>query len=205
MMSGMAQKKLNQQSPTPNTQFANTNTNNNQEKHSSQNTKSINDENNYIIRSIWKINENTKTDFYAYLSENEVFQDFDNEDKLLWRINDIKFKDWKAYHEKEFEIELPESVLNNGTYYIHSYFTLSGNSPDPNSPKFNRKKMAYNKKLLTKYKKKKKVIVKKKLFSKEDEQNNKQKEINEKVNLLIIIIIIIISNCKKKFFLIIHI
>jgi len=172
-ITGMAQKKINQQNNV-NSQF-NGDNKANQNSHNAVNQQ----EDYYIIKNIWNANDDTKIDFYAYLSENEIFRDFYNEDKLLWKIDGIKFKDWKENYTKDFEIELPESVLNNGTYYVHAYFTLSGNSPDPKNPTFNKKKFAYNKKLLTKYKKKKKVIVKKKLFSKNDDKEE-QNEIIEK-------------------------
>jgi len=143
-IAGMAQKKINQQNNV-NSQFTGDN------KVNQNNKNAVNQqEDYYIIKNIWNANDDTKIDFYAYLSENEIFRDFYNEEKLLWKIDGIKFKDWKENYTKDFEIELPESVLNNGTYYVHAYFTLSGNSPDPKNPKFNKKKFAYNKKCIEK-------------------------------------------------------
>eukprot|EP00833_Pecoramyces_ruminatium_P006993 jgi/Orpsp1_1/1181025/evm.model.c7180000075544.2 len=178
IMSGMAANKINQQSGTkqPPAQFMKAQNQNtkilpNQDPNTNQNQ---NNQNDYFVKNLWKINDKTRTDLYVYLSEKEIFRDFNNENNLLWKINDIKFNDWNEMHTKEFEIELPDSVLNNGTYYLHAFFTLNGYSPDPNSPKFDRKKIAYNKKLLTKYKKKKKTVIKKKLFSKDDEEQNNE-------------------------------
>ncbi|ORY16852.1 CLPTM1-domain-containing protein [Neocallimastix californiae] len=121
-------------------------------------------------------------DLYLYLSENEIFKEFRNENKLLWKINDIKFKDWNESYTKDFEIELPDSVLNNGTYYLHAFFVLNGYSPDPSSPNFDRKKLLI-------IRNKKKVVIKKKLFSKDDEEKTevieKPKETEEDKDLII--------------------
>jgi len=172
VMTGIAQNKINKQSSTKQPiQFEDKN--DNQQLPPKKILPNQNGEN-FIVRNIWKTDENTKTDLYVYLSENEVFTEFNDENKLLWNINDIKYHDWKVNYEKEFKIELPKSVLNNGTYYLHSFLTFSGVSPNPQSSSFDRKKITYNKKLLTNYKKKKKVVIKKKLFAKDEEKNEKE-------------------------------
>jgi len=176
VMSEVAQNKINKQNSTKQPpQFVDKSNN------QMPNSKVLPNQNddNFIFRNIWKTNENTKTDLYVYLSEKEIFTEFNDMSKLLWNINDIKYHDWNVNYNKEFEVELPKSVLNNGTYYLHSYLTFSGISPNPQSASFDRKKITYNKKLLTSYKKKKKVIVKKKLFAK-NEKEDKKDEIIEK-------------------------
>ncbi|KAG4108418.1 cleft lip and palate transmembrane 1 [Neocallimastix lanati (nom. inval.)] len=198
-MSQMAANKVNQRNNNtsqPSTQFTNSQNqqsskilpNQNPNTNPNQNAN-VNNNENYMYKNLWKINDKTRTDLYLYLSENEIFKEFRNENKLLWKINDIKFKDWNESYTKDFEIELPDSVLNNGTYYLHAFFVLNGYSPDPSSPNFDRKKITYNKKLLTKYKKKKKVVIKKKLFSKDDEEKTevieKPKETEEDKDLII--------------------
>lgn len=175
IMTNVAQNKLNNQSSTKQPpQFVGKNDNQNPDSKVLPNQN----ENNFIVRNLWKTNENTKTDLYVYLSENEIFSEFNDESKLLWNINDIKYHDYNVNYDKEFKVKLPESVLNNGTYYLHSFLTFSGVSPNPQNSSFDRKKITYNKKLLTTYKKKKKVIIKKKLFAKDEEK--KENEIIEK-------------------------
>ncbi|ORX86897.1 CLPTM1-domain-containing protein [Anaeromyces robustus] len=148
IMTNVAQNKLNNQSSTKQPpQFVGKNDNQNPDSKVLPNQN----ENNFIVRNLWKTNENTKTDLYVYLSENEIFSEFNDESKLLWNINDIKYHDYNVNYDKEFKVKLPESVLNNGTYYLHSFLTFSGVSPNPQNSSFDRKKITYNKKCKIKY------------------------------------------------------
>ncbi|KAJ4443509.1 hypothetical protein ANN_05181, partial [Periplaneta americana] len=99
-------------------------------------------------------------DLYVYLSENEKFTDFSNREALIWSEKGLVYGDWHSgangdgirVHNIEFKTS--EAMQNNGTLYVHVYVTRRGKSPDPDAGKgvYAPHQMAYNRKLLNKYK-----------------------------------------------------
>lgn len=160
------------------------NNNNEQIKHTKYPTKNLR-QRNYVVSNLWNNTKSDyKIDFYLYVSEKKFFKDFNNKNALIWKQNDIKFNDWKELHEKDFEIDIPMRVRNNGTYYLHAYIAEAGSVVNPRDPLFDDKKISYNKKLITKYQKKKKVVVKKKLISNDENEKAivEEKKIDENEN-----------------------
>ncbi|PSN44104.1 Cleft lip and palate transmembrane protein 1 [Blattella germanica] len=102
----------------------------------------------------------TIMDLYVYLSETEKFTDFNDPKALIWSEKGMVYGDWSSgsngdgtrVHNIEFKTS--EAVQNNGTLYIHVYVTRKGKSPDPAAGKgvYAPHQMAYNKKMLNKYK-----------------------------------------------------
>ncbi|XP_063426507.1 putative lipid scramblase CLPTM1 [Mytilus trossulus] len=106
--------------------------------------------------------KNLQMDLYMYLSEQEAFSDFDNENALVWKKTGLMYGDWTSgpngdgSYEKSMEIDTPESVQNNGSIYLHVYFVKEGKSPNPKDKlKYLKRYTVYNTKRLNKFKKRK--------------------------------------------------
>ncbi|XP_033115819.1 cleft lip and palate transmembrane protein 1 homolog [Anneissia japonica] len=104
--------------------------------------------------------QGTIMDMRIYISEDEEFTKFNENKYLYWELLDVEYGDWYAgptgdstfVHSQEFEIS--ENVINNGSIYIHVYFTKSGYSPDPSRKgKYAKKYTVYQRKQLNKFKK----------------------------------------------------
>ncbi|XP_071962542.1 putative lipid scramblase CLPTM1 [Antedon mediterranea] len=102
----------------------------------------------------------TIMDLRVYISEEEVFTQFNESKYLFWELDNIEYGAWYAgptgdstfVNTDEFEIS--QDVINNGTLYIHIYFTKSGYSPDPSKKgKYAKKYTVYQTKQLNKFKK----------------------------------------------------
>ncbi|MGH0181840.1 UNVERIFIED_CONTAM: hypothetical protein FKN15_008126 [Acipenser sinensis] len=80
---------------------------------------------------------NAWQDLHVYISESEHFTDFNNTEALLWGQTDLVYGDWSSgengdgCYEHYQELDVPESVKQNGSVYVHVYFTKSGFHPDP--------------------------------------------------------------------------
>lgn len=72
-----------------------------------------------------------------YISEHEHFTDFNATSALFWEQHDLVYGDWTSgensdgCYEHFAELDIPQSVQQNGSIYIHVYFTKSGFHPDP--------------------------------------------------------------------------
>ncbi|XP_076464340.1 putative lipid scramblase CLPTM1 [Babylonia areolata] len=104
----------------------------------------------------------TVMDLYVYLSEDEDFKDFKNEDALFWVQKGLVYGDWEhgpngdGSFEKSGQIEASESMQNNGSMYLHVYFVKEGKSPDPADKAkklYSKKNTVYRSKRLNKFKK----------------------------------------------------
>uniref|UniRef100_A0A3Q3WVD0 CLPTM1 regulator of GABA type A receptor forward trafficking n=1 Tax=Mola mola TaxID=94237 RepID=A0A3Q3WVD0_MOLML len=114
--------------------------------------------------------KDTLMDLYVYVSQEEVFSDFNNTKDLFWFHRDMVYGDWTTgengdgCYEHYKEMEIPEKVQQNGSLYMHVYFTKSGFYPDPKRKgqyrrlatvhatrlnKFKRRKFLKTKNLLT--------------------------------------------------------
>ncbi|BFZ07705.1 hypothetical protein BsWGS_10743 [Bradybaena similaris] len=106
----------------------------------------------------------TIMDMYVYISEQEEFTDFKNEDALFWMKPGLVYGEWTdgpnadGSFEKSGVISASEAVQNNGSLYIHVYFVKEGKSPDPTdraSKTYSKKYTASRSKRLNKFKKRK--------------------------------------------------
>ncbi|XP_070577187.1 putative lipid scramblase CLPTM1 [Ptychodera flava] len=103
----------------------------------------------------------TVMDMKIYISEEEDFRKFNDSKYLFWEERDLEYGDWTSgpngdgsYTHDGF-IEATEKMLNNGTIFIHVYFSKAGTSPESRlKGKYAKKAVAYRSKLLNKYKKK---------------------------------------------------
>lgn len=103
----------------------------------------------------------TVYDMFCYLSENEKFTDFSNEDSLIWTKRNLVYGDWYSGDNSDgsytfnTKIKASKSLQNNGSIYLHVYVTKNGMSPDPNSGKAVNagQYYSYAKKALNKFKK----------------------------------------------------
>uniref|UniRef100_A0A671PL08 Cleft lip and palate transmembrane protein 1 homolog n=1 Tax=Sinocyclocheilus anshuiensis TaxID=1608454 RepID=A0A671PL08_9TELE len=106
--------------------------------------------------------KDTLMDLYVYISENEIFTDFNNTEVLFWYQQDLVYGDWTTgesgdgCYEHYLELGLSESVKQNGSIYIHIYFTKSGFHPDPKRKgQYRRLSTVHATRMLNKYKRRK--------------------------------------------------
>lgn len=103
----------------------------------------------------------TVYDMFCYLSENDQFTDFGNEDSLIWTKKNLVYGDWHSGDNSDgsytfnTKIKASKSLQNNGSIYLHVYVTKNGKSPDPNSGKgvYAGQYHSYSRKALNKFKK----------------------------------------------------
>ncbi|KAF0030406.1 hypothetical protein F2P81_017137 [Scophthalmus maximus] len=106
--------------------------------------------------------KDTLMDLYVYMSQEEVFSDFNNTDALFWFHRDLVYGDWNmgedgdgCYQHNE-EMEIPEQLLKNGSLYMHVYFTKSGFHPDPKRKgQYRRLATVHSTRMLNKFKRRK--------------------------------------------------
>uniref|UniRef100_A0A8B9HEM0 CLPTM1 regulator of GABA type A receptor forward trafficking n=1 Tax=Astyanax mexicanus TaxID=7994 RepID=A0A8B9HEM0_ASTMX len=106
--------------------------------------------------------KDTLMDLYVYISENEVFSDFNNTEALFWFQRDLVYGDWTTgeggdgCYEHYQELDTPESVQQNGSLYIHVYFTKSGFHPDPKRKgQYRRLATVHTTRMMNKFKRRK--------------------------------------------------
>ncbi|KAG5837227.1 hypothetical protein ANANG_G00237080 [Anguilla anguilla] len=81
--------------------------------------------------------KDTLMDLYVYITQDEHFSEFNDTEGLFWYQRDLVYGDWvtgdnqDGCYEQYQEMDIPEKVLQNGSLYIHVYFTKSGFHPDP--------------------------------------------------------------------------
>ncbi|TFK81513.1 cleft lip and palate transmembrane 1 [Polyporus arcularius HHB13444] len=81
---------------------------------------------------------------------------------LVWQ--NITFGDWNERRVADFTVNLPESVLNNGSLWADVFLVRDGASPDPSDSKFDPRAVHHVRTLLTKYLPKAKVRKQKNLL-----------------------------------------
>ncbi|XP_049789358.1 cleft lip and palate transmembrane protein 1 homolog [Schistocerca nitens] len=100
----------------------------------------------------------TIMDLYVYVSEQETFKEFDEPDALIWKKEGLVYGDWYSgpngdgTYVHNTELIASENVRNNGSLYLHVFLTRHGKPPNPDSNKA-RAQVAYNRKMLNKFKK----------------------------------------------------
>ncbi|XP_071506264.1 putative lipid scramblase CLPTM1 [Diadema antillarum] len=118
-----------------------------------------------VSTSSWKPGTNlfptgTVMDLRVYISEDEIFTDFNNTQQLFWELEDLEYGDWTGgpngdgTFEIEGDVEATESIMNNASIYMHIFFTKSGYSPDPRQRgKYTKKYTVSMSKRINKFKK----------------------------------------------------
>ncbi|KAJ8256399.1 hypothetical protein COCON_G00185510 [Conger conger] len=106
--------------------------------------------------------KDTLMDLYVYVTQNEQFSEFNDTDALYWYQRDLVYGDWvtgenqDGCYELYQEMDIPETVLQNGSLYIHVYFTKSGFHPDPKRKgEYRRLATVHASRMLNKYKRRK--------------------------------------------------
>lgn len=106
--------------------------------------------------------KDTLMDLYVYVSQEEVFSDFNNTESLFWFHRDLVYGDWTTgengdgCYEQYKEMEIPEKVQQNGSLYMHVYFTKSGFHPDPKRKgQYRRLATVHATRMLNKFKRRK--------------------------------------------------
>ncbi|CAL8350100.1 unnamed protein product [Arctogadus glacialis] len=106
--------------------------------------------------------KDTLMDFYVYISPDEVFVDFNNTEALFWFHQDLVYGDWSTgedgdgCYEHYREMDIPETLLKNGSMYMHVYFTKSGFHPDPKRKgQYRRLATVHSTRMLNKFKRRK--------------------------------------------------
>ncbi|XP_056906440.1 putative lipid scramblase CLPTM1 isoform X3 [Takifugu flavidus] len=106
--------------------------------------------------------KDTLMDLYVYVSQEEVFSDFNNTEALFWFHRDLVYGDWTTgenvdgCYEHYQEMEIPEKVQQNGSLYMHIYFTKSGFHPDPKRKgQYRRLATVHATRMLNKFKRRK--------------------------------------------------
>jgi hypothetical protein len=77
-------------------------------------------------------------DMWFYLSESEKFNDFGNEDALVWHETNIPYAVWGPESTRSLSLKYhpSEALKHNGSLYGHVYFARSGYPADPNDPEY---------------------------------------------------------------------
>ncbi|XP_012691696.1 cleft lip and palate transmembrane protein 1 homolog [Clupea harengus] len=104
--------------------------------------------------------KDTLMDLAVYISQDEIFTDFNDTGSLFWFQQDLVYGDWSIGEEGCYEhykdLEIPESVQLNGSLYIHVFFTKSGFHPDPKRKgQYRRLATVHASRMLNKFKKRK--------------------------------------------------
>ncbi|XP_010725636.1 cleft lip and palate transmembrane protein 1 [Meleagris gallopavo] len=103
--------------------------------------------------------KDTLMDLYVYISEHEHFTDFNVSSALFWQKRDLVYGDWTSgenadgCYEHYGEVDISQSVQQNGSIYIHVYFTKSGFHPDPRQKNlYRRLATVHTSRMINKYK-----------------------------------------------------
>ncbi|XP_076138565.1 putative lipid scramblase CLPTM1 [Alosa pseudoharengus] len=104
--------------------------------------------------------KDTLMDLYVYLSKDEIFTEFNDTQSLFWFQQDLVYGDWstgdQGCYEHDKELDIPESLQQNGSLYIHIYFTKSGFHPDPKRKgQYRRLATVHSSRMLNKFKRRK--------------------------------------------------
>nr|CAB3487125.1 unnamed protein product [Digitaria exilis] len=80
-------------------------------------------------------------DMWMYLSENEKFNDFANDDALIWHEANIPYAVWgpTSTRTRSLTYYPSEALKHNGSLYAHVYFARSGYPVDPTDPEYEQK------------------------------------------------------------------
>ncbi|KAG7159235.1 Cleft lip and palate transmembrane protein 1-like 1 [Homarus americanus] len=99
-------------------------------------------------------------DLYVYMAEFDDLPPFRDPKALVWCKKDLVFGDWTSgpngdgTYTKSITFNTSSFLRNNGSIYLHVYFVMSGNSPNPADglEGYNKKYTVYSSQRLNKYK-----------------------------------------------------
>lgn len=102
----------------------------------------------------------TVMDMYVFLSEDEVFTNFDDPNALVWSKKGLIYGDWTGgpngdgTYNFHMKIETSEKLRNNGSIYLHAYFVKQDyqSSKATGADRFSGKYVAQATKRLNKFK-----------------------------------------------------
>lgn len=92
---------------------------------------------------------------YIYLTENEKHLDF-KDDNLFWMKENLIYGDWYSGIEGdgtytyENDVNITDTLKNNGSLYLHGYITRMGYSPNPKDKNYAKQELSYVKKAVNK-------------------------------------------------------
>ncbi|KAL6652701.1 hypothetical protein ACP70R_011626 [Stipagrostis hirtigluma subsp. patula] len=77
-------------------------------------------------------------DMWMYFSENDKFNDFGNEEALIWHEANIPYAVWgpTSTRTRSLTYHPSEALKHNGSLYAHVYFARSGYPVDPTDPEY---------------------------------------------------------------------
>lgn len=87
-------------------------------------------------------------DLYVYLTVNEDFHYLEDRDDLLWS-EEIVYGNWEdgvnrdGTWTKALDILVPESVQNNGSWFIHVFIARRGSTLDSDSKEYKEQSITY--------------------------------------------------------------
>ncbi len=87
-------------------------------------------------------------DCYVYLTVNEDFFLHEDKDTLVWNRK-LTYGNWEdgtnrdGTHQITVHTSVPESVQENGTWYIHVFMAKAGHTLDPQSPNYKEQAITY--------------------------------------------------------------
>ncbi|XP_071736300.1 uncharacterized protein [Rutidosis leptorrhynchoides] len=77
-------------------------------------------------------------DMWFYVSEHDKFNDFGNEEALIWHESKIPYAVWSPESTRTLSLKyyLSEALKHNGSFFAHVFFTRSGFPVDPTDPEY---------------------------------------------------------------------
>lgn len=83
-----------------------------------------------------------------FMSVDEDFQYQDDLSNLVWKEN-LRYGDWEdgpqrdGTLEKTLDVDVPESVQQNGTWFLHVFIARAGHTIDSSSPGYKEQAITY--------------------------------------------------------------
>nr|CAD1836923.1 unnamed protein product [Ananas comosus var. bracteatus] len=80
-------------------------------------------------------------DMWLYLSEKEKFNDFNDEEALVWHETNVPYAIWGPASTRSHSMTYypSEALKHNGSLYAHVFFARSGYPADPSDPEYDPK------------------------------------------------------------------
>lgn len=87
-------------------------------------------------------------ELYMYLTESEDFNYIEDKEKLLWN-EELIYGNWNdgpnkdGSRQKTFNVLVPESVQQNGTWYLHVFIAKMGYTLDSDDKNYKEQAITY--------------------------------------------------------------
>ncbi|KAH0544240.1 cleft lip and palate transmembrane protein 1 homolog [Cotesia glomerata] len=103
----------------------------------------------------------TLFDLYVFLSESDHFNNFEDQQALIWKEKSLMYGDWTSGANNDgtrffaYKFEPSSQLKRNGSIYLHIYATKTGKSINPKDGKgaYSANQVSYVKKMVNKFKK----------------------------------------------------